>query len=248
MSQAPPSRESLITQQYHRHEYAGEEFRPVVLRPNAVSTAHWDDLARLGRNERGRLLEIGCGNGATLLAMGEQYDGLVGLDYLQPRIDIANSALERHYPHLKSKVQFICASADQRLPFDDGAFDVVMACVVLEFVADIFTALDELARVCRPGGCALIAVANVCYVKHVVDMLRGRIPMTAAVSRNPADWRKHGWDGGTLRYFSKRTLGDVLKHIGFVPEEWSGYGSYAKLRRWYLNLCGGICVRARRES
>jgi SAM-dependent methyltransferase len=46
----------------------------------------------------------------------------------------------------------------QRLPFRDGAFDVVKATEVLEHVADAPAALAECRRVLRPGGKAVITV------------------------------------------------------------------------------------------
>ncbi len=61
-----------------------------------------------------------------------------------------------------------------------------------------------------------------------------------------AHWRTHGWDDGCLRYFSQQALGDLLRHVGFAPEAWSGSGALGKYRRWYLNLCGALTVRARR--
>ena len=40
----------------------------------------------------------------------------------------------------------------EALPYDDGAFDVVMSCVGVMFAPHHQRAADELVRVCRPGG------------------------------------------------------------------------------------------------
>jgi ubiquinone/menaquinone biosynthesis C-methylase UbiE len=45
------------------------------------------------------------------------------------------------------------------LPFPDGSFDAALAAWMLYHVADVGRALDELARVLRPGG-RLVAVTN----------------------------------------------------------------------------------------
>jgi SAM-dependent methyltransferase len=45
--------------------------------------------------------------------------------------------------------------APYRLPFDDGFFDVVYSCQVLEHVRDWRAALGEIRRVLRPGGVSL---------------------------------------------------------------------------------------------
>lgn len=52
-------------------------------------------------------------------------------------------------------VEFEEASATD-LPFEDGAFDAVVAVQVLEYVDDFETALAEIYRVLRPGGRALV--------------------------------------------------------------------------------------------
>ena len=40
----------------------------------------------------------------------------------------------------------------EALPYDDGAFDVVLSCVGVMFAPHHQPAADELVRVCRPGG------------------------------------------------------------------------------------------------
>jgi ubiquinone/menaquinone biosynthesis C-methylase UbiE len=47
----------------------------------------------------------------------------------------------------------------QRLPFDDGAFDLVVANYMLYHVTDLPRGLNEIVRVLRPGG-TLVAVTN----------------------------------------------------------------------------------------
>jgi SAM-dependent methyltransferase len=218
------------------------------LRPDAVSTTRYDDVARLLRGERGTLLDLGCGAGQLTIALADRFERLVGLDISNERIQTATSVLAERYGALRDRVSFQVIGAAEPLPFPDGSFDVVVACAMLEAVPDIFFTLDEIARVCRPGGSLLVTVANVCYLKHVFGMLVGQIPVTWSLSRDIAHWRTDGWDGGALRYFSKRSLDELLRHTGFRPEKWSGDGAGAKWRRWYLNFCGGISVRARRAG
>jgi len=76
----------------------------------------------------------------------------------------------------------------------------------------------------------------------------GRIPVTWSRTRDLADWRVNGWDGGCRRYFCKGILADLLRHSGFAPEQWSGSGRFARLRRWHPSLCGGLTVRARKGA
>jgi hypothetical protein len=92
-----------------------------------------------------------------------------------------------------------------------------------------------------------MTVPNICYIRHVYDLIRGRVPLTGSPSRSIAYWREHGWDGGHFHYFSKQTVAELLQSIGFNAENWTGDGKWAKLRRWYINLVGNLTVRARKK-
>lgn len=231
----------------YNRKYRDEVWSPLAPRPDAVSTTRYDEVARLLRGRTGRILDVGCGAGQLLVALAGQFDDLYGIDVADERIARGQRAIEEHCPQLRSRIHLLAGRCDEQLPFEDAAFDVVTACVVLEFVADIFCAMDEIARVVRPGGYLVASVANICYIRHVLSLMQGRVPLTSVGTRDMATWRMQGWDGGCLRYFSKQTLSDLLQHTGFVPEQWSGSGKFARLRRWCRRLCGDLVVRARRR-
>jgi ubiquinone/menaquinone biosynthesis C-methylase UbiE len=234
-------------QSAYNKKYVAEQWEPLVLRPNAISTSRYDDVARLLEHEKGALLEIGCGGGQLVLALADRFDRLVGTDISDVRIATADRALRERYPALVNRVSFKRGRADERLPFGDRDFDVVIACAVLEHVVDVFAAIDEVARVTKPGGAVVITVPNICYGLHVKDLLLGRVPLTGSPTRDIKYWRDHGWDGGHFHYFSKATLSELLENVGFTPEAWTGDGKFAALRRWHPNLVGNLTVRARRR-
>lgn len=231
----------------YNRKYSGESWQLYVPRPDAITTTRYDDVTRLLRGESGRILEVGCGAGQFLLALADQFDELDGFDLASVRVELAQGVLAERYPDLVPRVHFKAASLDQTIPYEDKTFDVVLACAVIEHVVDIFGAVDEVARVTKPGGCAVIVVPNICYVKHVFGMLVGRVPLTGSPVRSAEYWREHGWDGGHLHYFSKQILADLLRNSGFEPEAWTGDGKWAKLRRWNQNFVGNLTVRARRR-
>ena len=72
-----------------------------------------------------------------------------GIDAAEGMIDIAR----RRVPAADLRV-----GPMERLPWDDGRFDVVTAFNALQFAADFATALAEAARVVHRGG--LVAVCN----------------------------------------------------------------------------------------
>jgi ubiquinone/menaquinone biosynthesis C-methylase UbiE len=96
----------------------------------------------LGLPTGGRVLEIGCGEGANLLHLGAK-DGWVGVDFAQGKLAFARSSL--------GKVFFARADV-AHLPFPDGTFDAILIRDVLHHVPDRQAALGEAFRVLGPGG------------------------------------------------------------------------------------------------
>lgn len=93
------------------------------------------------------VLDVGCGDGAHVIAAARQGARAVGADRSPAMIGAARQrAAEAGLP-----AEFRVADASA-LPFADGRFDVVLAVTVLCFVRDAPGALREMARVLAPGG------------------------------------------------------------------------------------------------
>ena len=83
---------------------------------------------------------------------------VIGIDLSEVRIELAWKMLAEHCPELEGKVEFLTGDGDKPLPFGNEEFDVVVLCAVLEHVVDVFALMDEVARVCKKGGCAVLSV------------------------------------------------------------------------------------------
>ncbi len=91
-----------------------------------------------------RVLDVGCGEGqVSRLAAGIGAGLTVGVDPTWAQVVVA--AARAGGP------RYARASAG-RLPFADGAFDAVVACLVFEHIRDVDDAIAEVARVLEPGG------------------------------------------------------------------------------------------------
>jgi phosphatidylethanolamine/phosphatidyl-N-methylethanolamine N-methyltransferase len=96
----------------------------------------------------GRILDVGIGTGISLTDYSPK-NRIVGVDYSEPML---RKAHERVGEHRLVHVDALAVMDAQRLAFADGSFDAVVAQYVITTVPDPEAALDEFARVTKPGG------------------------------------------------------------------------------------------------
>jgi ubiquinone/menaquinone biosynthesis C-methylase UbiE len=99
------------------------------------------------RDARGATLEIGAGTGANVAWYPPAAAPLTLTDPDAHKLD----RLRRRARRLRPDARITPAAAEE-LPFPDGAFDTVIATLVLCSVPNQRLALTELRRVLRPGG------------------------------------------------------------------------------------------------
>jgi SAM-dependent methyltransferase len=93
-----------------------------------------------------RVLDIGCGEGQLSRLAANEVDGVdavVGVDPTAAQIREANRR--------GGGPAYVRAEA-AALPFADGAFDAVVACLVFEHIEAVDEAIAEVGRVLAPGG------------------------------------------------------------------------------------------------
>jgi len=116
---------------------AGRELRP-------GGTALTDRaLAACALPTGARLLDVGCGTGATLAH-------LAGLGFRAAGLDPSDLLLERAR-HRDSRLELVHGRAE-RLPWPERSLDGVLCECVLSLLEEPGRALDEFRRVLRPGG------------------------------------------------------------------------------------------------
>jgi len=141
-------------------------------------------MERAGVVLHGRVLDAGCGGGGTALSLAEEADFAVGLD-LEARFRDSGTRLAAE-KGLRDRVAFVQGDG-ARLPFPDGAFDVVFSHSVIEHVASAEGYLSECHRVLRPGGVLYLSTAPYLSLAGAhLPRLRVPVPLHLLIGRRRA--------------------------------------------------------------
>jgi SAM-dependent methyltransferase len=97
-----------------------------------------------------RVLDFGCGYGGKTVAYAEHAAFVAGIEPFENMIELAKG-FAAGVPNVEFKV-----CPEDRVPYPDASFDVVVSHDVLEHVANPATSLREIARVLKPGGVAYL--------------------------------------------------------------------------------------------
>jgi SAM-dependent methyltransferase len=185
------------------------------------------DFSRLRLRPGTRVLDIGCGNGR------HSYEALRrGAVVTATDLDAAALAdVQRMADAMALEGQVTpggslrTVEADARhLPFEAGAFDVVIAAEVLEHIHDDGAAIAELRRVLRPGGLMAVTVPRwwperVCW----------------ALSRE-----YHEVPGGHVRIYRRRQLLSRLRRGGLVIAPPHHHAHALHSPYWWLRCALGM--------
>ncbi|HEY7891493.1 MAG TPA: class I SAM-dependent methyltransferase [Solirubrobacteraceae bacterium] len=224
---------------------SAEEIRDVNTRYHDVAAEHYDskwgiDFGELGcaqvvqkvekalGGEPRRFkstLEIGSGTGYFTLNMMR-----AGLIEHATCSDISPGMLETlsaNAERLELNVQTRLADAE-RLPFDDGSFDLVLGHAVLHHIPDLAQAFAEFERVLAPGGTVLFAGEPSRYGDRLARVPKRAAGAVAPVWRRAIGARAAGpAEGGA----PEASLESVVDVHAFAPGELAKFARGAGLER-----------------
>lgn len=150
------------------------------------------------------VLDAGCGPGRFLLHLRRAgHEGrLVGFDLSPAMIDELRAEAEGAGVQAEGMVGDI-----QALPFEDGAFDRVVARHMLYHVPDVVAALRETRRVCRPGGLLLLST-NARTSQPLIVQLLADLGTAFEIP----------WDDQPAGFFGIENAGEFLREAGLDYE------------------------------
>jgi ubiquinone/menaquinone biosynthesis C-methylase UbiE len=102
-----------------------------------------------------RLLEVGCGVGIDLVRFAQGGAMVTGVDLAPVSIELA----QKNFAHHQFKGEFQVMDGEA-MTFADNSFDVVYAHGVLQYTANAAQMMQEIHRVLKPGGQAILMVYN----------------------------------------------------------------------------------------
>jgi SAM-dependent methyltransferase len=131
-----------------------------------------------------RILDAGCGSGPLMAALRDQGAIVTGFDKSAGMLELARR-------RLGDGADLQVADLGSPLPFPDGAFDDVIASLVLHYLEDWGPALAELRRVLKPGGRLIVSVDHP-FAITLMHREAGRKADYFATTNLTAEWTVGG--------------------------------------------------------
>ena len=142
-----------------------------------------------------RILDVGCGPGELVLTLLQRGYDAVGIDISQGMIEIAEKTIRNAGFGDYSGVS---VGDIEKLTFEPGAFDVVVASGVIEYQKDDRAALEQMTRVLKPGGYLIVNVTNRYSFVTISENAYKRVKTIAPVRRVLSVARRWILRDGTL--------------------------------------------------
>ena len=180
-----------------REECSHRYLLPVVL----------EELGRVTGGKSRRIADVGCGNGFVTAEVAMLGHDVIGADVSRDGVEIARA----EHPHL----QFEAVSVyDERFQDVIGTVDCVLALEVVEHLFFPSKLFEAAYRILPSGGAMIVSTPYHGFLKNLgISVTNG--------------WDRHfdvGRDGGHIKFFSPRTLGQMALAAGFENLRWRGAG------------------------
>lgn len=173
------------------------------------------------KNCKPRVLDLGCGNGSLSQAIARQGYDVTGIEPSTSGIQLAQT----QYPMCK----FIEASI-YNLPYAnlENQFDVVVSAEVIEHLLYPRELVRAAKRCLKSGGQLILTTPYHGYWKNLALALTGKMDEHFTVL----------WDGGHIKFFSPKTLGQLMEQEGLSQIQFKFTGRYPYL--WKSMICSSI--------
>jgi 2-polyprenyl-3-methyl-5-hydroxy-6-metoxy-1,4-benzoquinol methylase len=182
--------------------------------PGYFDNPRADYIQDLPDNPQARILELGCGAGATgALALSRGKCGAyVGVELVPEQAALAADRLTAVH---------VGAIEDVDLPYAPGSFDALICSEVLEHLVDPEAVVARLVRLLRPGGLVFASSPNISHHLIIRSLIFGRF-----------DYADQGvMDRTHLRWFTPRSFRRLFEGAGVAVDRLAPINQRALLPR-----------------
>jgi ubiquinone/menaquinone biosynthesis C-methylase UbiE len=144
--------------------YETEDPRSIVLR-GRLQRAVWF-TRQLHLSAGTRVLDVGCGAGVMATELASQGLRVAAVDTVPRMLQLTQERATRL--GLEESISVTLCDA-RRLPFASQTFDLLVALGVISWLDSPLSAVTEMARVCRPGGYAVVTCGNLFRFESILD-------------------------------------------------------------------------------
>lgn len=165
------------------------------------------DMLRYDKSKR--ILDIGCGNGQIARALISDGFDVIGIDASQTGIEIAN----RKHPGRF----FVHDVSEDKLPegVGDKPFDIIISTEVIEHLYAPRSYMRLVRKTLeQKRGDVILSTPYHGYLKNVALAVTGKMDQHYTAL----------WDGGHIKFWSRKTLTALLEEFGFRVTDFRGAG------------------------
>lgn len=185
---------------------------------NDVATdAHgylYPTLYKMIKHHKGKqILDVGCGNGEMACRLIADGFDVYGIDASETGIGVANSRFHGRF--------FIQDANSELLPEElrKCSFEVVISTEVTEVIEHIYAPRNFMKLISNAlpnGGELVISTPYHGYVKNVAMALANKMDAHYTAL----------WDGGHIKFWSKKTITQLLNEFNFTVTQFKGSGRF----------------------
>jgi 2-polyprenyl-3-methyl-5-hydroxy-6-metoxy-1,4-benzoquinol methylase len=175
-----------------------KEYRYVNSQPGCVDAYLYNEvLKEIEAIYPRRVIELGCGNGRFADRLSKKCE-VVALDSSQSAIEVAKKNFQT--------ASFYRDSVYEDLHRKYGTFDCVVSLEVIEHLFDPRAFVENASHLLNNGGIFLMSTPYHGYWKNLALALSGKMDSHFTAL----------WDGGHIKFWSKKTITEILEEKGFT--------------------------------
>jgi 2-polyprenyl-6-hydroxyphenyl methylase/3-demethylubiquinone-9 3-methyltransferase len=172
----------------------------------------------IGELDGAQILDLGCGWGLLSNQMVQRGAQVIGVDISGGALNLARAEAVK----LGLKTGFIKSRAE-RIPCNDGCFDIATSTDVLEHVENIDRLVSEVSRILKPGGLFFFVTVNKTLLARLVYITFGEIVLRLL----PRGTHRHD------QFVAPADLGRSMAEYGLIIEDIQGILVNPLLKRYH---------------